>query len=257
MTDQYITASNLAEEFHVGKEFLSTALKGLTPVFSRPFGRGTMSVYKSDEARDAVRKALAKRDRESAAKKEALKQAVAQTIVQQVDLTPVFAQLSALQVAVDNLTKDVKRLRADTLGRLNVIALKDELGEILTDKPDDEPVVIDGTLKHVEPAEQQKPAQPKIRITVVGVPPTMIPRIEHQFSDVYDFKFLESRQANSNRFSEMVNNCQYVIGMLDFMNHGISGIDRNSGYTYIPLKGGQSKLLDKLTELYVQVTEAT
>lgn len=261
MTDQYITASNLAEEFHVGKEFLSNALKGLTPVFSRPFGRGTMVVYSSEDARAAVRKALAKRDREHAAKKTAkktaVKQAAVDTIVQQVDLTPVFAQLSTLQAAVDTLAADVKRLCADTLGRLDVIALKEELGEILTETPDDEPVVIDGAVVPRPPVEQAKLAQQKISVVILGAPPTMIPRIEHQFSDVYDFKFLESRHANSNRFAEMVNSYQYVIGMLDFMNHGISGIVRNSGYTYIPLKGGQSKLLDKLTELYVQVSEAT
>ena len=110
MTDQYITASNLAEEFHVGKEFLSSALKGLTPVFSRPFGRGTMVVYHTEEARDAVRKALAKRDRESAAKKEAV--AAAQVIAPQVELTHVLDQLSALRATVDTLSEDVKHLRA-------------------------------------------------------------------------------------------------------------------------------------------------
>ena len=108
MTDQYITASNLAEEFHVGKEFLSSALKGLTPVFSRPFGRGTMVVYNADEAREAVRKALAKRDKESAAKKEAVKQVA----VQQVDMTHVLDQLSTLHAAVAALSEDVKHLRA-------------------------------------------------------------------------------------------------------------------------------------------------
>lgn len=108
MTNQYITASNLAEEFHVGKEFLSSALKGLTPVFSRPFGRGTMVVYKADEARDAVRKALAKRDKHASAKKEAVKQAA----VQQVDMSQVLDQLNALHAAVAALSEDVKHLRA-------------------------------------------------------------------------------------------------------------------------------------------------
>lgn len=112
MTDQYITASNLAEEFHVGKEFLSSALKGLTPVFSRPFGRGTMVVYNTDEARDAVRKALAKRDKESAAKKEAAKNASAQTVAPQVDMSHVLDQLNALHAAVATLSEDVKHLRA-------------------------------------------------------------------------------------------------------------------------------------------------
>lgn len=107
-TDQYITASNLAEEFHVGKEFLSSALKGLTPVFSRPFGRGNMVVYNADEARDAVRKALAKRDRESVAKREAVKQAA----VQQVDMSHVLDQLNAIHAAVAAISEDVKNLRA-------------------------------------------------------------------------------------------------------------------------------------------------
>jgi hypothetical protein len=159
------------------------------------------------------------------------------------DLLPIITQLNTLTQLVANLTTEVSRLRADALGRLDVIALKTELDAIVADKADDAPAVLDGTVK--QPALVEQPSKPeKIKVTLVAVP-----------GDVFDFKFLDSKEAAGNSFSQRVGDAQFVIGMLDFMNHGISGIERNAGYTYIPLKGGQSKLLDKLNELFAQVTE--
>lgn len=253
--DTFITVSELSAEFHVGKPFVIDALSGLTPAYSRSAGRGMMHLYDRAQACDAVRAAIVVRDAEvlAIAARNAAQQAPQQPIVQQVDLTPVLDQLSTLAAAVAALTRDVQTLRADTLGRLDVISLKDELNQIIVGDHDDGPAVIGGTVKQAEVA----PAAKKIRVVVIAAPTDMGQRVKKQFETEIDFKFLESKDAINRNLTAWIGDARYVIGMLDWMNHGPANIDKGAPFTYIPLKGGQSKLLDKLTEIYVTETETT
>lgn len=248
MKDNLTNPSVLCAKYHIGKERLDQILAPLEPVLTMPFGRGIMRLYDPAKAHARIETYLA----EEATAKKAAEPKPAQEVAPPFDMLPIITQLNTLTQLVANLSTEVSRLRADTLGRLDVIALKSELDAIVADPADDTPVVLDGTVKQpaAQPVEQEK-----IKVALVAVPPGMADRMHRQFGDVFDLKFLDSKEAAASSFSQRVGDAQFVIGMLDFMNHGISGIERNAGYTYIPLKGGQSKLLDKLNELFAQVTE--
>lgn len=252
MNENLTNPSKLCAQYRIGKDRMEQILAPLEPVLVMPFGRGTMRLYDPAKAKARIETALA----EEAAQRTPAK-APSAVEVPQVDLLPVITQLNTLTQLVANLTTEVSRLRADALGRLDVIALKAELDAIVTDGKDDAHDVLDGTVK--QPAVEQLPVKTtkveKIKVALVAVPASMANRLRQQFGDVFDFKFLDSKDAVGNSFSQRVGDAQFVIGMLDFMNHGIGGIERNASYTYIPLKGGQSKLLDKLNELFAQVTE--
>lgn len=244
--------SVLCAKYRIGKDRMDQILAPLEPVLTMPFGRGIMRLYDPAKAHARIETVLA----EEVAAKKAMEPKPAQEVAPPFDLLPIITQLNTLTQLVANLTNEVSRLRADALGRLDVIALKAELDAIVVDKADDAPATLDGTVKQPAPATQ--PSKPeKIKVALVAVPAGMASRLHQQFGDVFDFKFLDSKDAVGNSFSQRVGDAQFVIGMLDFMNHGISGIERNASYTYIPLKGGQSKLVDKLNELFAQVTEPT
>lgn len=252
MKDNLTNPSQLCAKYKVGKERMDQMLSTVEPVLVMPFGRGTMRLYDPAKAHARIETVLAEEaaQRAAAAKPTPVQAPDAPPF----DLLPVITQLNTLTQLVANLTTEVSRLRADALGRLDVIALKAELDAIVVDKADDAPAVLDGTVKQPAPAAQ--PSKPeKIKLALVAVPAGMASRLHQQFGDVFDLKFLDSKDAVGNSFSQRVGDAQFVIGMLDFMNHGISGIERNASYTYIPLKGGQSKLVDKLNELFAQVTE--
>jgi len=253
MKDNLTNPSQLCAKYKVGKDRMEQMLSTVEPVLVMPFGRGTMRLYDPAKANARIETVLA----EEAAQRAAAAAKPTPAPVSDAppfDLLPIITQLNTLTQLVANLTTEVSRLRADALGRLDVIALKAELDTIVVDKADDAPTALDGTVKQPAPAAQ--PSKPeKIKVTLVAVPASMANRLRQQFGDVFDLKFLDSKDAVSNSFSQRVGDAQFVIGMLDFMNHGISGIERNASYTYIPLKGGQSKLLDKLNELFAQVTE--
>lgn len=255
MNENLTNPSKLCAHYRIGKDRMEQILAPLEPVLVMPFGRGTMRLYDPNKAHARVETVLAE---EAAQRAAVAKPAPTKTPeTPPFDLLPVITQLNTLTQLVANLTSEVSRLRADALGRLDVIALKAELDAIVTDGKDDAPVVLDGTVK--PPAAEPQPSKTtkaeKIKVALVAVPASMANRLRQQFGDVFDFKFLESKDATSGSFSALVGGSTYVIGMLDFMNHGIGGIERNGRYTYIPLKGGQSKLLDKLNELFAQVTE--
>lgn len=252
------TVSDLSEEYHVGKPFVAEALVGLTPVYSRNAGRGTMNLYEAAEAHAAMKMAIGKRDADARAAAPSPTQSVVQHVAQQVDLAPVFAQLDAINKAILALDITVQRLRADTLGRLDVIALRDELEAITVGEMDDgPPPVLNGTTQPpVVTAVTTSAVKPrKPRIAIIAAPGAIHDRIKRQFGDVFEIKHLDSKDAVSRSFSSWVSGCSHVIGMLDFMNHGVGGIDRHAGYTYVPLKGGQSTLLVTLNELFTQLTE--
>lgn len=245
------TVSDLCEEFHVGKPFVTDALVGLNVVYSRNSGRGIMNLYQAADARTALQRAIQKRDA-------APPPAPTQSVVQQVDLTPVFDKLDAINQAIQALNTTVQHLRADTLGRLDVIALRDELEAITIEESDDvPPAVLNGMTPPpvVTAATNQATESRKPRIAIIAAPSAMHSRIKRQFGELFEIKHLESKHAISRQFGSWVGGCSHVIGMLDFMNHGIAGIERGADYTYIPLKGGQSTLLDKLAELFNQLTE--
>lgn len=246
MKDNLTNPNQLCAKYKLGKGRVEQMLSTVEPVLVMPFGRGTMRLYDPAKAHARIETVLA----EEAAQRAA---ATKQTPAPPFDPLPIIAQLNTLTQLVANLTTEVSRLRTDALGRLDVIALKSELDTIVVDKADDAPAVLDGTVQPVPAAQPSK--LEKIKVVLVAAPASMTNRLRQQFGDVFDLKFLDSKEAVSSSFSQRVGDAQFVIGMLDFMNHGISGIERNASYTYIPLKGGQSKLLDKLNELFAQVTE--
>jgi hypothetical protein len=124
------TVNDLMVEFNVGKRFVLDALGTLDPVYTRPSGRGLWAFYSAGEADAAMRAHIEKKRKVNAP------EVLSAHIVQQVDLFPVLAQLGSMYAAIESIQDQLVRLRADMLGRLDVIALREELEAILRDRDD-------------------------------------------------------------------------------------------------------------------------
>jgi len=96
---------------------------------------------------------------------------------------------------------------------------------------------------------------PKRRVGIVGLLGAQSELISKEFGKEFELRFFSSEAANGREFKNAIGNCDVVMLMTAFANHGIESAVTAAGSKLVRVTGGLSSLRDKLTALFVDQAE--
>lgn len=254
----------------------------LQPAHVMKYGKGTMPLFDEAGLHDAVTALIAKRAAEAARKKKEREAKVAPVAksapaAPPVEKTPTAAAASEAGLADLELKLDALQIRAvESTGAIELlqeaieqIAQQNRLifqaiSEVRANTSGGAGPSIDPPPEFDEPrappplVEQPQPPASAVklaRVAVVGMLPRSQRLIENEFSQVFDLRMFEGREAKGRAFTQAISGCDHVMFMVSFNGHSAQECIRVANVPMTRVRGSIEALRIAMTELYVKLAD--